>query len=436
MAIACNSYVSYLFDRTPHYDEDILRDWFPTDDAWIGQVITGTWDAFTGNEHTWDRVHMAFPDITGCREQLSDSNSCQLDACKPPEKLIGWGSTRKTYNRERESYSTNVLCFDQIDTKSKAKQQFAQIIMGLKEATKTINSNWMRLWSLRGCETLHICGEDFTEVTVTDALLGDNCNELHLSSAQLPTSQLTIPYLNTFYEPLQFTGYFKQQYIPAGMIKLITDPLTAQSLREGNPSLQQYFRFTDFAKGGELFKRGISSAVGNFAIAFDGYPIRYQRISNGTLQRVFPWRNVAATIGIKAEVNPAYTNAAYQLSQIWHPEAMRVLFTQLEAVNPEMPFLVRNLAGKWRFAGPESDVLMFTDPATGETCTIDNKRRNQGQWWADFDGGIRFERPELVRQILHLRNPKGGCVVDDPICASVPASVVQDYSSANDRCEE
>lgn len=413
---------------------DILRDWFPTDDAWIGQVMTGEWPAFTGNEHTYDRMHVAFPDVTGCRQQLSDSNSCQADACKPTEKLIGWGSTRKTYNRERESYATQVLCFDQIDSKAKAKQQFADIIKGLKDATKIINSNWLRLWALRGAETLYVAGEDGTTVTINDALLGANCNELHMSSAQLPTSQLTIPYLDQFYEPLQFEGYFKEQYIPGGMMKLITDPITARDLREGNPSLQQYFRFTDFAKGGEMFKRGISSAVGNYAIAFDGYPIRYQRVSNGTLQRVFPYENGAATIGIKANVNTAYTNAAYQISYIWHPEAMRALFTQLESVNPEMPYLVRNLAGKWRFSGPESDVISWTDPATGQTCVIDNKRRNQGSWWADFDGGIRYERPELVRAILHLR--ESGCVVDQPNCSSVPASVVQDYSAANGLCEE
>lgn len=438
LAFDCNAYISYLFDRTPHYDEDILRDWFPTDDAWIGHVMTGSWDAFTGFEHTYDRIHVAFPDLTGCRTQLSDTNSCVENACAPTEKLIGWGSTRKTYNRERESIRTNVLCFDQIDSKAKAREQFTQIIRGLKETTKIINSNWLRLWALRGCETLNICGSALLTETVNSALLGTNCNELHLPPGSLPTSKLTIPYLDTFQEPLQFEGYFKMEYIPGGMFKLITDTITARQLREGNPDLQQYFRFSDFTKGGELFKRGISSAVGNYAIAFDNYPLRFQRVSGGLLQRVFPYDNVAATIGIKPEVNTAYTNAAYQISFIWHPEAMRALFASLEEVNPEMPFLVRNLAGKWNFSVDPVLVTTTFNPATGlnETCTIDNKRRNQGLWWADFDGGIRYERPELVRAILHLREPGGSCVVDDPLCGSVPASVVQDYDAGNDLCDE
>lgn len=432
MAFDCNAYLSYLFDRTPHYDEDILRDWFPTDDAWIGHVMTGSWDAFSGNEHTYDRIHIAFPDLTGCRTQLSDSNSCVDNACRPPEKLIGWGSTRKTYNREIESIRTNVLCFDQIDSKAKAKQQFSQIIQGLKDTTKIINSNWLRLWALRGCETLYMCGEDGISVSVNDAVLGANCNEIHTSSANLPTSKLTVQYLDTFYEELQLAGYFKMQYIPTGVIKLITDTITARELREQNPDLQQYFRFSDFAKGGELYKFGIQNAVGQYGISFDYYPIRYQKLSNGTLQRVFPYDNTPATIGIKPQVNLSYLRARYQVHFLWHPEAMRALFSTLESVSADMPFLNRNLAGKWYFSA--DPVLVTTDPTTGQTCTIDNKRRNQGLWWADFSGGIRYERPELVRAILALREP--GCVVDQPPCSDESASVTQDYSAANELCED
>ena len=63
MAWDCAAYYDYLFDRTPHFDEDILMDWFPTDDAWIGQVQTGAWDAFTGTQHTYDRIHVGTPNL-------------------------------------------------------------------------------------------------------------------------------------------------------------------------------------------------------------------------------------------------------------------------------------------------------------------------------------------------------------------------------------
>ena len=125
-------------------------------------------------------------------------------------------------------------------------------------------------------------------------------------------------------------------------------------------------------------------------------------------------------------------NAPYQVSYIWHTEAMRVLTAQLSAVHPEMPFLVRDLMGKWKFSGPGSDALVITDPTTGTTCTIDNKARNQGVWWADFERGVRYERPEIVRAILHLREPS--CVVDKANCTTAPTYVAQDYDSGNPVC--
>jgi hypothetical protein len=181
-----------------------------------------------------------------------------------------------------------------------------------------------------------------------------------------------------------------------------------------------------------MFKIGASRAVGNYAIAFDTYPPRFNHIGAGVLVRVFPYTNTAATVGIRRQVATEYLNAPYQTSPITHPEAMRVLSIEMRPVHPDMPFLMRNVAGNWRFSGPDSDVLMFTHPTTGETCTLDNKRRNQGIWWADFEGAVRYERPELVRQILHLREP--GCVVDAPRCSSEPDYVVQDNGSCNAMC--
>jgi hypothetical protein len=438
MAFTCGEFQIFLLDRNPHYDDDILTDWFPIDSAYVGQFLTGTWDAGTGETHTYDRVHVAMPDESGCWEP-TDRTGCNNPVtgalpCAPAETCVGWGMTRNTYTRERKSYSTLPLCFDQINTKPKAKQLFGQIIGGLKKMTGEIRSNWMRTWHLRGVDTLHICGSSKIEVTMSDAVFGvdpNNCNRLDLGSADnLPTSRLTVQYLNTFYEPLQLEGYFNTKYMPSGMFKLITDALSAQELREGNPALMANFRFTDFLKGGQMFKFGLVTAVGNFGITYDNFPMRFVHLGAGVLQRVFPYTNVAATTGLKRQVAQEYLTAPYQASTITHPESMRVLTSELRSVHSEMPFLVRDLGGKWRFTGPQSDVLMFT--ANGTTCTVDNKRRNQGLWWADFEGAVRYERPELVRQILHLREP--GCMANNPRCSAEPDYVVQDNSSCPDMC--
>lgn len=433
---SCSAYFDYIFDRSPHFDEDILIDWFPTDDAWIGQVMPGTWDAFTGTTHVYDRVHIGFPDISQAWQlfDTQDSN-CVSGACAPNEISVGWGSTRKTYNRVRQSYTTNVLCFDQIDTRAKAKEQFAQIIRGIKDITKIVQSDYLRTQALMQIDNLYIAGSALETIPVSASMFTGQAVTINIGgAANLPTSMLTAQYLQRFYEPLMFAGYFKSKYVPNGMFKLITDPITSQQLVQANPALISNFKFTDFQRGGELFKYGMSAGIGNFGIAWDGYPMRYYfDTATGLMQRVFPYVNIPATIGIKPSPAVEYQQAPYQINYIWHPEAMRRLVPSLESVHPEMPFLTRDLGGKWRFSGPGSDVIVHTDPQTGTTCTIDNKRRNQGLWFADFENAIKFERPEIVRAILCQRDP--GCVTDQPACTTPPNYVVQNFSDSNPVCQ-
>lgn len=442
----CCDYYDFLFDRSPHFDEDILKDWFPNDDAWIGQVMTGSWDSFTGTQHVYDRIHVGAPDMSQAWTKFDteegnfltsppgNSAECNTAPCCPTEVCVAWGSTRKTYDRFRQSYTTNPLCFDQINTRAKAKQQMAEIVSGIRDMTKMIQSDYLRTASLLFNDNLYIAGAASltTPVPLTAASFTGQAATVDIGgAANLPTSTLTIQYLQRFYEPLQFEGYFKSKYVMNGLFKLITDPITSQQLTNGNPALTHGFKFTDFQKGGEMFKYGLSSAIGNFGVAWDGYPMRfYWNDHTLRLQRVWPFVNTAATIGVKRTVANEYILAPYQVSEIWHPEAMRRLVPHLTSVHPDMPFLTRDLAGKWQFFGGNRDktlVVTTVDPVTGLPCKsiIDNKRGNQGLLWADFENAIKFERPELVRSILHQREP--GCVTDMPACSVAPDYVTQSW---------
>lgn len=435
--IACNDFTAYLFAQNPHYDEGILRDYFPTDDAWIGHMAHEVWDPFTGSEHTYDQAHNAFPDLTGCWTPVNTtSTGCLTAPCATPESLIGWGSTRKTYGYEKKSIRTNVLCFDEIITRQKAKQQLAIIIQGLRNATLTTQSDWMRRKALQENTDIYIAGSAMTIIPIAEDTFGAECNEIDLGSADdLPTSLLTVPYLQRLTHKLNYEGYFKSKYLPAGMYKLITDDITTYQLVGGNPLITANYRDNQLSKiGTDLYKYGISDRVGNFGISLDFFPMRFEHIGGGVLRRVFPYVNEAATIGIKQQVSDAYLNAPYQVSYIWHPEAMKRLTPKFVTVNPEMPYLNRDLAGKWTFTGPQSDFFQVTDPATGQVCQYDNRRRNLGFFWADFQNGLKVEYPQWTRAILHLRDP--GCVQDTGRCTPIAPYTTQDNSAANALCLE
>lgn len=435
MAWSCQSFFDFLFDQSPHFDKDILRDWLPVDDAWIGHVSTMPWESFTGTTHVFDHVHIGAPDLSQAWDTFdTQSTNCVAGACTPNAIAVGWGSTRKTYGQERKRYETNVLCFDQMNTRAKAKEQLKEIIRGIKDLTKMIWSDYIRRNSLMQASTIYICGQNMATVPIVANTFTGGMATINLGSANnLPTSQLTIQYLQRFYEPLEAAGYFKSKYVPNGVFKLITDTITSQQLIEGNPALTSNFKFSDFQKGGELFKYGMTRGIGNFGISWDLFPARFYHIGNGVLQRVWPYVNVSATIGIKPQVNSQWLNAPYQYSAVWHPEALKRAVPSLTSVHPEMPFLTRDLGGKWNFTGPDSDTIVVTDPVTGTTCVIDNKARNQGLWWADFQAGFRPEfMDEWTRGILHLREP--GCVVDQVPCSTAPNYVTQSWADVNPVC--
>src|SRR6185369_8855782 len=274
--------------------------------------------------------------------------------------------------------------------------------------------------SLQKADFIYIADDRNLSIAIDANTFNVDCTEIDLGSPDnVPQSQLTIPYLQRQWAPLQYNGYFKSKFVPAGMMKLITDPIVAWQLEQGNPALTEKYRFTDFVRGGELFKYGMSTAVGNFGISYDAFPMRFNHIGGGVLRRVFPYTNTAATIGIKRQFDQAYEEACIQYSPIWHPSAMIALVPSLRSVSPEAPFFNRDLFGKWYFLGGNRDrSFVATDPSTGDVCTIDNTAGNKGLWWTDMQAGIKFVRPELVRGILHLREP--GCIANSPRCTPCP----------------
>jgi hypothetical protein len=172
----------------------------------------------------------------------------------------------------------------------------SSIVAGLKDIQKMVMSDFHRASALFFADKIYIAGTGLLEVDIGALTFGNTaCATIDIGGAGfLPTSELTIQYLQRFYEPLH-TSYFRSKYVPNGVFKLITDPITSQQLVQGNPTLQSMYKFTDFQVGGQLFKYGMSSGIGNFGISWDAYPMRFNWDPNAALlRRVWPFINVAA----------------------------------------------------------------------------------------------------------------------------------------------
>jgi hypothetical protein len=162
---------------------------------------------------------------------------------------------------------------------------------------------------------------------------------------------------------------------------------------------------------------------GNFMLTIVPYPPRFYHTGSGNMQRVWPFQNQAATIGLTPVLDPQYENAPYQISVIPHRLAREIYVGEIPSVHSQFKFGSRDLWGKWTWINDA--YLSAYDPNTGAACNMENPVRNKGYFLADFEAGTRNTRPELECVIFHQREPQG--VADNP-AASNPGTWASNVS--------
>lgn len=432
MAIDCAKFNSYLFRRVPDWDKELARDRQPFSYIYSNMYPSNTWPSFTGTTHTWDKVHVTRPNDDGCWEAM-DADACVTAICDPTRLYTGWGSTRNTYTKYHRDYQTPVFCFDQIRQVEEAEAQLAAIIDGHKKLPESIISDFLRLLSVRQSNVLHIAGSALLTIPTADSLFQNHCMDIALgSTANLPTSKLSMEYLDNHVEDLMYNGYHDMEFLPQGKFATTTDIQTQRDLANHNPALAQMYNAADFAKGGKFYGYGLMSGVGNWVFKIDPEPLRFQHIGSGTLRRIFAYENVATTVGKMPQFDTAYKLAEYQMFHVYARAAREVYVGDISPVNPEMKFnTARDLMGKWSWKAP--DFFNATDPNTGTVCQYNNDKKNKGYFLAEFEMGTKTIYPEIEMIILAKREAQS--VVNVPRCATANSMIYQSLTPYNSLCE-
>lgn len=451
MSLDCAKINSFLFRRTPDFDKELAKNRYPYQNSYLGLYETQKWESFTGDTHTWDRISVSMDNDDGCWDQMNagtftDGTCLQQDMCNPTRNVIGWGSTRNTYVKYHRDYVTSPFCLDYLRHVEMAKQQIAGIIEGLKALPDQINSSFIRLLALRQSDVINICSaaNSFPTVTVTSSIFTNNCRRINLgNSNKVPTSKLSMQYLNHFMPTLMYKGYFDKQFTtgtpggPPGKFQIMTDLQTQQELCNANPALTTMYNTADFQKGGKFFAYGVMSGCGDWLFKVDQEPMRFLHLGSGVLERVRPYQNVAATIGKKPQFDPLYEQATIQMSHVYLRPARQIFVGDITAINPEMPFAARDLMGKWSWKSP--DAFQYTDPNTGGVCTYYNDKHNRGYFLGEFEGGMKTIYPEAEMWICHLREAQA--VTDVPLAvtfnnpAPLSTGLYQSLTPYNSGCD-
>ncbi|MCG3773703.1 MAG: hypothetical protein JW395_0516 [Nitrospira sp.] len=437
--ISCRAFTDILITQEPVYDTEIVKDIRPSASGLLGYYMTAPWDAFTSTTHTFDRVKAVFPNLTK-PWRATTSGNCVGTPCDPVSNQIGMGNQRFTYSLEEQSWESQLMCFDEQMTRTKAKESIAYFISDiLRPATQWITNFWlmrqaMQLSGRKIVVTTPVAGQlpEFDFAWDTDSEGNDVYEYLNITNADTgapidPTGLLTQNVLQREVFPLYQVGATEAGKNEYNKLELHTDIDSAHYLSREDPTLYNQWRFNEFDKASaEYYKYGFTGIVGDYMVKVWQTPLRFNRVSTGRFQMVQPYVNRAVTNGLGNFPNPDYQNAWYQFSQINNPAGLRFMTFSPEAVNPQMPYLVRSYAGQWRFA---IDNL-------GADCDgkpIANYRRNKGKWWADFRWAMKAEHPEFLVSIFHLRQPPCLTIVEP--CGEDPGYPEQVYDSANDACD-
>jgi hypothetical protein len=450
MAISCGQFSDYIARKVEHLDDNIILSMHPLDSQWIGHVSTGRFPAEQGIEHTYDRFENVFPILPAWNDV--QSAACIGTPCDPAVNNVGLGFTRAAYRLQQIDYGTDLFCWDLILSADRATQQFAHFVRVLRRISTIVWSHRFRTQALQNAKYRWVCNNNgLTNVVGTwDAAMQNlTLTPVTAGTSALPTSKLGARHLQRRVDPQIRAGAegptINKSVQP--MLELVTHMETVWNLVEGNPELTDHWRFRLFEEAAKYYKYGWTGSVGNFGLRADAYSLRFNIVSYNTvtgvlvLNVVFPYTNVAATEGIKEDVNADYDNAAIQVDYIWHRKAMTSLVRDAKAINPEMPFAARDFAGKWQFVMDNLTCgnVSVADLITGTTKTIpvavNNELRNKGKFRTSFGGAIQTEYPELAEVFISLREP--AAIVDIPVCQTYPSPYpFQNYQSANAVCPD
>ncbi len=441
------AFTSFLVDEEPRYDEEILRDIRP-EDQWMLHIETGVYPSFDGTQKFLDRFNHVWPNVT---KQWTNTvaGNCLGTPCDKTEHHITWGSTRINYFLEEQSWASTLLCFDQDMHITQADEQYQQIISDiLKPATTSITSNYIRKRVSLYAQQQYIANRNFggstNTFTFTWVVVGNE--EIYIDTNANPTNvfKLTPQMLQRRVDPLQRWGYFGKQPFKdmPPYIELVTDEQTLWDLDRlggqqgigGVPSISGNWRFTQWDDVSKYWRYALSGTIGNYMVRVDPLQLRFNSVGsvggNFRYQVVLPFKNVASSgagtaPGLKDIPNPDFDAAQFAWTFVWHRKSGMLLVSEAGRLSPEMPFADRNFAGRWQF-------VMDNLGADQNGQPIENKRRNKGQFIADFKHAWKPRYTELSELYFHRREQ--ACVVEISTCSPDPGYPSQIYNSAPVDC--
>lgn len=369
----CESINNYLSIESGRVGPDLERTSMFTS-PWLDLVEQAPWADGMGYSVIAQVVERSQP-----TSYSSWSDIDGADDCYPVLDEVPWAFTNRTYNLQTVGLRSPRLCLENLRAAHDIDEQIDARLNVLKE-----NANIVWIERKRS-EHFRLSAH---KIVVAPGLPESSGATFPATEA---TSQITIGVLNAGFQSIRRDGGLKDgamgraQGSPVATV--IADSETIQGLIKNNDDIRNDIRWS--AKVEMLVGPwGLTHSYGNFVFMPDDSMPRYN-YEAGAYRRVPYYVTEAATLGNRAEVNPAYENAEFTTTCLFLP----TVYKQLNP-NPNVKF------GKITYGAQNYRGEFMWDNHYDLDC---NPWENTGFWKARFSSASKPVQPRYGYWYVHLR---------------------------------
>jgi|TARA_R110000772_G_scaffold7287_4_gene24988 hypothetical protein len=275
---------------------------------WIKLIPRDTWPDEMGQAIQVMTYERTLPATTPTWSSVDYTTGTGAGSCVPTAEEVTFASTIRSYNLNQTALESPPICVNDLRFTVMRKEQLRSCFDVLQQ-----NTRWM--WQERYRDEFVRLAE---HKVIVKAGFPENDT---IFPAQVPTSKLTQGTLDRFYLKLLRDGggnnaidrvNGRPQFIA------IMGPETQESVLKEIGDIRDDFRYSD--RVGELLgPLGVTRPYKGFFHLIDDFPPRYNWDGSAWV-RIQPYTSSAASKGTKYDLNPAWENASYEDTIIFHPE--------------------------------------------------------------------------------------------------------------------
>lgn len=286
-----------------------------TEPIWLGLIEQKPWHDEMGyviSNTIYERAGLTTPPVWS-NMQGSNGVSGSL-ACIPPVTEVDSATTLQQYQRAWLALESAPLCLYDLVVAHEPVRAIQAFVDNL-----TSNATYVRKERIRS-EYERLC---YNKVVITAGLPSDTAGFPLVQ----PTSPVTLGVLRQFYRQLQRESNgttnvtrLAQNSRGAEQFIFVSSGETIENAVKGDGNIRDDFRWS--SRVDELLGAFDNKfCYGGFVMWEDAFPPRYNW-GGADFVRVPEYVATSATIGQALEINPAWNNAQFEVSYIFHPNVM------------------------------------------------------------------------------------------------------------------